>query len=138
MLSFNQKIETKLMLLTCIFFLSSCSKAEIIEYHSISGKVTYKDKPLPYGSVIFEPDTKERNAGAQGFAEIENGLFDTSKKGRGVLGGAYNVYISGQAQKGDPAKGIIPPPLFRDFQVKINLPKEPSTQNFNIPPDATK
>lgn len=138
MLSLNRLKETHLLLIACTFFLSSCSEGEVIEYHTVSGQITYKGKPLPYGSVIFEPDSKEGNSGAQGFAEVENGTFDTSKKGRGVLGGAYNVYISGQAEKGNPEKGVIPPPLFRDFQVKINLPKKSTVQNFNIPSNAKK
>lgn len=138
MISLNTTKKTYLMLFACTAFLSGCSKGEVVEYHQVSGQITYQDKPLVYGTVIFEPDAQAGNAGAQGFAEVENGFYDTSRNGRGVLGGAYKIYISGQAEKGDPEKGVIPPQLFRDFLVKIDIPKGPSVQNFKVLPDAKK
>lgn len=121
------------VLLSSILFLSSCSDSEKIEYLGISGTVTYKNKPLPYGTIIFEPDASAGNTGAQGFASIENGTYNTKLDGRGILGGPYTVFISGQAQKTDAEAGIIPPPLFPDFQMKVNLPKASTTQNFDVP-----
>jgi len=61
---------------------------------SVSGKVTYKGKPVPKGTVAFQ-STKPDGRNATG-AILEDGSYtlQTENPGDGALPGDYNVTIS--------------------------------------------
>src|SRR5205807_6772258 len=61
----------------------------------VSGEVTFDGKPVPAGRIYFNPDVTKGNDGPQGYAEIHDGKFDTSKGGKGACGGPTVVVISG-------------------------------------------
>lgn len=63
--------------------------------YDVSGTLTFEGKPIAAGVIHFEPDAAKGNRGVAGYAEIHGGKFDTAKKGRGVLGGAYSIRING-------------------------------------------
>ncbi len=99
----------------------------------VSGSVTFNSQPVPFGRIVFDPDTAAGNKGPQGFAEIRDGRYDT-RTGRGIVGGAHVVRISGFGK--DPKTGNEDnpvPALFPDYQTKVELPKQESTQDFEVP-----
>lgn len=97
----------------------------------LSGTVTFDGKPVPAGTILFEPDAGKGNKGPAGFATIADGKFDTSVGGKGTIGGPHVARLSGsEGKSGDGA------PLFADFTVGVNLPKEKSTQKFEVPATA--
>lgn len=116
---------------------AGCGNSGPARYH-VKGSVDFAGSPVPYGTITFEPDAG--NSGPQGFAEIEDGEYDTSKnKGLGVIPGKVIVKISGfktkppaNANNDDPK-----PALFQDYVKKIELPAEPSTEDFDIPQTAS-
>ncbi len=103
----------------------------------ISGKVTFDGKPLPAGRIYFTPDSSKGNEGPQGFAAIENGQFDTRKNGMGAPGGPTIVSIQGYEATGEPTRPQGKK-LFEEHQIAIDLPRQSSTQNFEVPASAAE
>jgi len=109
--------------------LVGCGSGE--QLHDVSGTITYEGKPIPKGLIFFDPE--KGTPGTQGFANIENGQFDTSVsgKGKGIRGGAYSVRISG-------FDGVVGPEapfgkaLFNEHQFTKELPAQKQTFDFDV------
>ena len=120
------------------WLLSGCGGPSGPATYDLSGNVTLDGKPVPGGQIVFEPDRTAGNSGSQGFAEIRDGKYDTTT-GRGTVGGAHIVRISGHeggpaggaSEAGSETEGSVTA-LFSDFQTKADLPKEPSTMDFEV------
>jgi len=81
----------------------------------VSGKVTYKGKPLTHGTVAFEPD-----AGREAHGEIgpDGGYtLTTFKKDDGAVAGVHRVSISGLNKKDLPLKYHRPSSSEIEFEV---------------------
>jgi len=121
-----------MMFAAATFTMMGCGDGDVRNVH-LSGKVTYDGKPVPHGVIVFTPDAKAGNTGPQGTAVIENGEYDTKANGKGVIGGAYDVMITGTATKPDPndteteVKALFPP-----FKTKKTLPEETGTLDFTV------
>ena len=123
-----------LMLAICSL-VTGCSRGSG-EYH-LSGNVTYKNQPVPAGNIIFEPDTSKGNSGAPGMSKIKVGKYDTRSEGaHGTIGGPHIIRIVGidgkptGDQRGEILQGT---PLFLEYSVSQDLPKEDSTKDFEVP-----
>src|SRR5580704_14083536 len=78
--------------------------------YDVSGKVTFMNKPVPAGWVVFTPDSTKGNDGPQGRAQIRDGSYNTSgENGQGTTGGPMTVQIQGFAGPGADAKPIFAP-----------------------------
>ncbi|UUO04932.1 hypothetical protein M4951_16250 [Blastopirellula sp. J2-11] len=115
------------------------------ETFPLTGTVTYQNKPVPAGRIDLLPDPSQGNAGPAGYAEIKDGAYDTSRSGRGTVGGAYVAVITGSSSAETPqvlgdeellSQSQPSSELFRDVRISINLPKEASKQDFQIPVQA--
>jgi hypothetical protein len=95
----------------------------------VSGKVTFKGAAVPFGRIEFNPEPKANPGGAQASANIQSGAYDT-RNGRGTLGGAVIVRIEGFDAEGGR-------PIFV-HEEKMDLPKESTTRDFDVPADAAK
>lgn len=62
---------------------------------AVHGSITFQGKPIPAGTIVFEPDASRGNQGPTGFASITDGLYDTRDGGKGVRPGAVVVWVSG-------------------------------------------
>jgi len=111
--------------------------------HRVSGKVTFKNQPIPEGRIHFIPDGAKGNKGVAGFADIKGGLYDTANGGQGSVGGAMLIRI----EAWDPAKKVdkpdksplsTVPPLFPPYQITADLPQSETTKDFDVPADAVK
>jgi hypothetical protein len=94
--------------------------------------MTYGGEPVPSGRIAFEPDTAAGNDGPAAYGEIKNGRYETGLR-FGAVGGPHIVRIEGFTKFNPelPDGGVKP--LFRDFSTKVDLPREPSTQDFDVP-----
>lgn len=103
----------------------------------LSGTVSFGGKPIPAGSIIFEPDSTKGNSGPQGVADIRDGKYDTSATGKGTVGGAYVVRITGfdRVEESEYAPATA---LFDEYRIEVDLPKETSKMDFEVPADAPK
>lgn len=100
--------------------------------HAVSGRITFGGEPVPAGTIAFEPDASAGNNGPAGYGDIKDGGYVT--QGRfGAVGGPHIVRIEGFA-KPDPANlDASPTPLFREYTTKIDLPREATKQDFDVP-----
>lgn len=119
-------------LLALCLILSGCQEEE--KLYRVSGTIKYDGKPIPKGLIFFDPDPTKGTPGTQGFANIENGKFDTSlaNQGKGIRGGTYAIRISGF----DGVEGPEAPFgqfLFPEHQLTKELPAEEQTFDYEIP-----
>lgn len=113
-------------------FLAGCAEQEIL--HHVSGTITYDSgKPIPKGLIFFDPDPTKGTPGTQGFANIENGKFDTaaSGKGKGIRGGTYNIRILGYDGKEAP-EAPFGQFLFPEHEFSKEFAAENQTFNYDI------
>lgn len=105
--------------------------------YDVSGTVTYHDKPVPLGTVFFDPDVTQGASGTQGFATIRDGRFSTALDGRGVRGGPHVLRVQGFDGK-TANEAPYGQPLFAEYLLKRDLPKEDSTLEIKVPLQKTK
>jgi hypothetical protein len=97
----------------------------------LSGKVTFDGKPVPAGTIYFEPAT-----GPAGSAQIKDGQYDTAN-GKGITGGATTVMIEGYDGQAAEGQGMGKP-IFKPFKSKEDLPSAEGTKDFEVPASAAK
>lgn len=109
---------------------------------SVSGKVTYQGRPVPAGSVTFEPDASRGASGPGAVAEIKDGRYRTPS-GKGPTAGPHRVRITGYDGKpctldGTPGGMWLPQgkALFPQYQTTVDLPADASAQDFDVPAGA--
>lgn len=114
--------------------ITACKPTDGKRYR-VSGLVTHAGKPVPLGRILFEPDTSQGNSGPQGFAAIDNGRYDTAADfSRGAVGGPTLVRIEGSELTKDALDATLAGrQLFPTYETRIDLPREDSDQNFDVP-----
>jgi hypothetical protein len=106
-----------------------CADAEKV--FDVSGTVTHDGKPIAKGLIFFDPDAGKGGKGSQGFANIENGKFDTAAQGKGVRGGPYTIRINGFDGKVGP-EAPFGAALFPEHQFNKELPAEKQTLDYDV------
>jgi len=112
---------------------AGCGGNEGPERYDLSGTVTYQGQPVPRGYIQFTPDSSLSNAGPAGYADIQDGKYDTSKNGKGTVGGPHTVTIEGYDGIAKP-EAELPSgtPLFDEWNTIADLPKEPGAMDFKV------
>jgi len=84
----------------------------------------------------MNPDLSRGNDGPQGMAEIREGRFDTRQLDKGAPSGPVIFMIDGfdGVAQGDLTSGK---PLFIGYKVQLDLPKQGSEQNIDVPDSAS-
>ena len=128
------------------FGLLGCGGSDAPTVFHVSGSVNFDGKPVPGGRIRFVPDGSKQNSGPPGYAQIIDGKYDTSAEGgKGHVGGPMVVYIEGndssQSEANvDETDPNAPEPsvniLFPSYETSAELPKEDSTQDFEVPAEA--
>lgn len=114
---------------------AACRPVDGIVRHRVSGTVRWGDRPLPAGSVYFEPDIARGNDGPVGYARVVAGAFDTALSGKGAISGPHRVRIDGH-EPTDINSEQSGRPGFSGFIVPIDLPATDSVQDFAVPATA--
>lgn len=87
----------------------------------LSGTVTYKNAPVPAGTITIEPDPSRGNRGPQCAAGIVKGRF-TSRSNYGSVSGPVIVRVDGFT--GVPAgESLLGRPLFPQYEFQAEIPK---------------
>jgi hypothetical protein len=83
----------------------------------------------------MNPDLSKGNDGPQGMAEIRDGRFDTRERDKGAPSGPVLFMIDGfdGVAQGESPSGK---PLFIGYKVQLDLPKQASEQNIDVPESA--
>lgn len=113
---------------------AGCGEASKDRYY-VMGTVTFDGRPVPEGVIYFDPDLKRGNSGVQGVAIIRNGAFDTRDTGRGVSSGPYLARVQGFAPE-SAESGSRKAPLFGEYMIPVDLPKDPVPQKLDVPKQA--
>lgn len=104
-----------------------------VDRQDLSGKVSYKGEPVPYGAISFRPDRSKGGSGPAGFARIEDGEYSTRGSGRGAIAGPVKVMIEGAISK-EP----LAPALFPIYITDIDVSTDESEVDFEVPEDAPR
>jgi hypothetical protein len=84
----------------------------------LAGEAKYDGQPIVYGDIVFTPDGA--SSGAQGFANIRDGKFDTAGTGgKGIAGGPTIIRVTGFSKEGGK--------LLCEYEYKADLPAAGST-----------
>lgn len=117
--------------------LMGCSSgSNELDRYALNGDVTFQGEPVLNGTITLEPDSTKGNQGPASIAMIKDGKFQIEPI-RGIVGGAYVARLTGY---GDTVKNSGPdpdygPPLFDEYEVRLELPAENSSQSFEITPE---
>jgi len=108
---------------------SGCTTDRGPTRYRVSGEVRVNGEPVPYGEILFTPDSGKGNSGPQGIATIQNGKYDTAgTRAPGVAGGPTVVMVTALS---DPSGKLI-----CEYQFNLDLPKSDTTHNIDIPTSA--
>ena len=123
-------------LLAILMFLAGCAllgcgNSNEPKRNRVSGKVTFDGTPVVFGDVLITPDGAKKNSGAQGFANIRDGQYDTSASGgKGYGGGPAVLRVIGFDREG----GKI---LFEE-EFPVDLPTGDAIHNIDVPKEKGK
>jgi hypothetical protein len=102
----------------------------------MTGQITFDGKPVPRGTIAFEPDTQAGNSGPGGYGPITDGVFATHPR-MGAVAGPQIVRIAGFDGKAT-AEMIDGKPLFPEYNTKVEVPEKPATLDFDVPRASAK
>lgn len=106
------------------------------ETDSVHGRVTFKGQPLESGTIIFSFDPATGFTGADGWAPISSGNYDTRIGGYRTRGGKLVARIEGRTVPSPNApEGEL---LFSNFDVPVDVPKGRFELNFDVPASVGK
>jgi hypothetical protein len=126
------------LLVVCVMVtvLMGCGRSHGPARYDLSGTVTYDNKPVPGGFIVFAPDASQGNLGPGTTATIDRGKYHT-RPGQGTIGGPHIATISATDSDLDKirkARGATKPKtLFSNIQMTADLPKEPAQHDFVVP-----
>ncbi len=136
-----------LPMIVVLLLLAGCGGSSGPRRYDVSGKVIYRDTPVPAGYILFVPDGEQGNLGPGTHALIVNGVYRTPPN-RGTIGGPYWVTIAGfdnskpeadrkpeeqEHRRHGPRYDRPGKRLFPTFQVKVDLPRQTATQDLVVP-----
>jgi hypothetical protein len=102
----------------------------------VSGKVTFKGKPVPAGYVSFMPDGTKGNLGEIRVAQIKDGEYNTAMEVKpGIPAGAHVISIAGF--DGHRQKFFWQgKQIFNPYELRETVAEGASTMDFTVPPSA--
>jgi hypothetical protein len=103
----------------------------------LSGKVTFKGRPVPAGYIAFTPDVGNGGRGSIKVLQIKDGIYDSSKEppDQALAPGAYLLRIAGFDGKPIPLWGQGKQ-IFNPVDDAYVVPEGVSTKDFTVPDSA--
>lgn len=102
--------------------------------YQLTGAALFDGQPIPYGSILLEPDRSRGNQGPAGMADIRKGQFQM-REGRGHVGGPHLITILATNGK-RPTNPDEDTTLFLPYKISLTLPAEDSRHDFDVPRSA--
>jgi hypothetical protein len=123
-----------ILLCVCLPVIAGCGERE---RYPLSGSVTFKGKPVPFGQIELIPDESQGNQGPRSVVPFRDGRYETPAS-EFVVGGDYTVRIDGfqydKTSGGDGEPEAIR--LFPPWTSKVALPQTGGQYDFDIPASA--
>ena len=104
-----------------------CGKSDGLT--AVSGRVTWKGKPVPRGDVSIEPDAARGNTGPQCRSSIIDGAFE-SRPRFGAIQGPVVVIVEGT---NTPPGSEFAVPLFPRYEFRTEIPAVRATLDIVVP-----
>lgn len=128
----------KFVLVIMLGWLAGCSASSSneLDRYALTGDVTFQGEPVHHGTITLEPDSTKGNTGPASTTIIKDGKYQIEQI-RGIVGGAYVARLTGYGNTVDNS-GPDPdfgPPLFEEYEVRLELPAESSTRSIEITPE---
>jgi len=120
------------VILLGVSVLAGCGSDGPTRYR-VHGMVSFNGKPVPAGTIVFEPDASQKNDGPQGLATIHDGAFDTGRGGKGTVGGAHRVTILGCDGTSISETSPQGKSLFEPYITIAELPRQDAKLDFDVP-----
>lgn len=132
MTSPNQ-VRHRYLIAVCLVLMTatSCGTSGPARYQ-LTGAITYQGKPVPAGTMRFEPVGSVVNKDSVSEAEIKDGEYATLP-GRGVVGGPHRMYVFGFNGIPEPGSGPMGASIFEGYVTEIDLPEEASAIDIVVP-----
>jgi len=105
----------------------------------VEGAVTFDGKPVPSGTIRFEPDSTKGNTGPVGYSAIIDGRYTTATEGsKGSLKGPIVAFLTGGPAP-DP-KVEFPKMWFTEYRTTLTLESKSgvTTCDIDVPKEAPK
>jgi hypothetical protein len=121
-----------LVMLICLFLGADCtSKPKAAQ---LSGKVTFRGRPVPAGYISFAPDVANGSQGQIRVLQIKDGSYDSAKEAPpGINPGPYFLRIAGFDGKRIPYFGRGKQ-IFNEWKdIEFTIPEGASTKDFEVP-----
>lgn len=100
---------------------------------SLSGAATYDGRPIPHGSIMFEPDEAKGARGAGGAADIVDGIFRT-RKNTDLKNGFYRITVYGYDPDLNKDNSMdIDTSLFPPYAMELEVTSETKTIDIDVP-----
>jgi hypothetical protein len=129
---FHSPIQATALALSGLFFIAGCGPVGPVRYE-LAGRISFQGKPVPAGTIIFEPDYSKGNDGPQGLAVITNGTYNTARGGKGTVGGPHMVTVLGcdgvNVSETSPQGKL----LFDPYITSIEIPKQTAKHDIEVP-----
>lgn len=123
-------MKLRVLAMVSLSIVSGCSGPSGPTTYRVSGEVTFQGKPVPAGTIVFEPLDP---AAVQGLTSIDiaSGKYDSGDKA-GAAAGKCRVTITGadRVAANEDEKVTV---LFPPYVTEVDLPAAVSTQNFEVP-----
>lgn len=110
-------------------FVTSCGSGN--GRQELEGSVTYQGKPLPYGTVTFEPDKSMGQNAVQASGEVVDGRLKTTP-GFGARPGPHVALVTGY-DRAPTDNGPAPRELFVNVSVPVVVEPGSKTVNLDVP-----
>lgn len=101
--------------------------------YDVAGTVTYQGSPVPYGTIMFQPDPTQGNSGPTGSATIKDGTYNTKLEGEPQTGGPQIVFIEAFDGKiENPDYAPYGAALGESYQQRYELPQADTTLDIEM------
>jgi len=117
-----------------LFLLRSSGSGDLPNTVRVQGSVTFQGQPLKMGMIMFEPDAFRGGTGAQGFATIVDGQFDTKAVGGQAASlGPCILRVTGGDGVGVEAFTPFGKMLFEEFSSPVEIVEKMEPLVIEVP-----
>jgi len=122
--------DSCLLFLACIA-VAGCGQRGGTHRFQVQGTVTFQGRPVPSGTIRFEPDGSRGNKGPVSVIPIREGRYRSDQPGvKGSIKGPLAVWISGYPAR-DP-NVEVQPPLFPEYRTTVDLVPQGTTTTLDF------
>ncbi len=124
--------------LPVLMLLFGCGGGDSFDRQPVSGTVMYDGKPIPRGSIWFEPDTSVGRDAPTGFAAVRDGQFET-QPGESPVAGTHTLRIAGfdgsppDDDEWDSPAAYPGQPLFEEYTTTAEIPPPGGRLELEVP-----